>query len=85
MDVGGTKTHALVADENGEVLGFGQAGGGNPESKGYGGLTSVMESAMNQALWMAGIPGDPAGNRHGIQLPAPVGLDRGVGLDQGRR
>jgi N-acetylglucosamine kinase-like BadF-type ATPase len=55
MDVGGTKTHALVADENGEVVGFGQAGGGNPEGRGYDGLTSVMESALNQALRMAGI------------------------------
>lgn len=58
MDVGGTKTHALVSDEDGEVIGFGQAGGGNPEGKGYDGLTSVMETALNQALWMAGIPVD---------------------------
>ncbi len=58
MDVGGTKTHALVADENGEVIGFGQTGGGNPESKGYGELTSVMESALNQALLMAEISVD---------------------------
>ena len=77
MDVGGTKTHALVADEDGEVIGFGQAGGGNPEGIGYDGLTSVMKSALNQALQMAGIPVDPAGNRRGTSPLTGAGF--GIG------
>ena len=28
VDIGGTKSHALIADENGQAVGFGQAGAG---------------------------------------------------------
>ena len=34
-----SKSHALVADETGRVLGFGSAGAGNHEVVGYEGLT----------------------------------------------
>jgi N-acetylglucosamine kinase-like BadF-type ATPase len=53
IDVGATKTHALVADREGRALGFGTAGGGNPEGVGYEGLQQAMAAAMEQALGQA--------------------------------
>ncbi len=35
LDAGGSKTHALVADETGKVLGFAQGGPGNWQSVGF--------------------------------------------------
>jgi len=54
IDVGGTKTHALLADENGNALGFGCAGAGNHESVGYDGLIRAMEEALQGALEQSG-------------------------------
>jgi N-acetylglucosamine kinase-like BadF-type ATPase len=42
IDVGGSKTHAMLSDESGQVLGFGVGPGGNPEMVGYDGLTLAM-------------------------------------------
>lgn len=55
IDVGGSKSHALIADETGQVVGFGQAGTGNHEAIGYAGLSSVLHSITDQAVGMAGI------------------------------
>lgn len=55
VDVGGTKTHALVADENGQAIGFGLSGPGNWEGVGYDGLTRALQDAVGQALDGAGI------------------------------
>ena len=55
VDVGGTKSHALIADETGQALGFGQAGPGNHEVVGYAGLRQVLEDITAQAEAMAGI------------------------------
>lgn len=55
MDVGGTKTHALIADESGQVLGFGQAGGGNPEGGRYHELASAIQAALSDALETSGV------------------------------
>lgn len=55
VDVGGTKTHAIVADETGRVVGFGKAGTGNPESVGQDGLLAVLTQSTSQALAQAGI------------------------------
>jgi N-acetylglucosamine kinase-like BadF-type ATPase len=54
-DVGGTKTHALVADERGEALGFGEAGPGNPDNVGYDGLLDVLQDSVRTALEQAGV------------------------------
>ena len=35
IDAGGTKTHALIADENGRAAGFGSGGPGNWQSVGF--------------------------------------------------
>jgi len=55
VDVGGTKTHALVADENGTALGFVQAGPGNWEAVGYDGLTQTLKEVTTRALAEAGL------------------------------
>jgi N-acetylglucosamine kinase-like BadF-type ATPase len=54
-DLGGTKTHLVVADENGNVVGFGQAGPGNHQTVGYEGMFSALEQALGRALEKSGI------------------------------
>jgi N-acetylglucosamine kinase-like BadF-type ATPase len=67
IDVGATKTHALVANHEGEALGFGAAGGGNPEGVGYEGLKSVVAAAAAEALGQAGLTaGDVGGAGFGV-------------------
>lgn len=53
--MGGTKTHALVADETGRALGFATAGPGNWESVGYDGFTRALLEVTGQAAQKAGI------------------------------
>lgn len=55
LDAGGTKTHCLVADETGKVLGFGAAGPGNYEVAGTSAAKTEIEQALNSALSDAGI------------------------------
>src|SRR5688572_7553056 len=55
VDVGGTKTHALVTDETGHVLGFGRSGPGNRTLVGYQGFTDALRQATNEALATAGL------------------------------
>jgi N-acetylglucosamine kinase-like BadF-type ATPase len=55
-DIGGTKTHAVVADARGRAVGFGESGPGNHESVGYDGLLRVVQAACGQAIRSAGIP-----------------------------
>ena len=55
FDIGGTKTHALVADETGRCLGFGEAGPGNHAEVGYTGFWAVIRAAAAQALAAAGV------------------------------
>jgi N-acetylglucosamine kinase-like BadF-type ATPase len=50
IDVGATKTHALLADATGSVVGFGTAGPGNPFHVGHDGLLRAIASATEQAL-----------------------------------
>lgn len=55
VDAGGTKTHALVADESGRALGFGQGGAGNWQSVGFDGQREVLKDVTRQALQSAGL------------------------------
>jgi N-acetylglucosamine kinase-like BadF-type ATPase len=55
VDAGGTKTHALVADESGHALGFGSGGPGNWQSVGFEGQAVVLRQVVVQALDAAGI------------------------------
>ncbi len=55
VDVGGTKTQALIADESGCALALGEGGPGNHEEVGYAGLANAMRQAVDQALAHAGL------------------------------
>ena len=50
VDVGATKTHAVVIDHVGRVCGFGRAGAGNPEDVGLDGLHDALEESTAAAL-----------------------------------
>lgn len=58
IDVGSSKTHALIADETGACIGFGKAWGGNHQVVGYEGLENVLKESFGAASEMAGV--DPA-------------------------
>jgi N-acetylglucosamine kinase-like BadF-type ATPase len=53
VDAGGTKTHALVADETGQVSGFAEAGPGSWESIGHEQQTVVLKDVCSRAAQMA--------------------------------
>jgi N-acetylglucosamine kinase-like BadF-type ATPase len=55
VDIGGTKTHALIADETGRALAFSTGGPGNWEGVGYDGLTRVLLGVTGTALEQASI------------------------------
>lgn len=55
VDVGGTKSHALVADQDGRVVGFGEGGAGNYEVVGWQGLCQTLQDTVGQALASASI------------------------------
>jgi N-acetylglucosamine kinase-like BadF-type ATPase len=55
IDVGSSKTHALIVDEAGRSVGFGSAGGGNHQGAGYDGLAQVLRQSFDQARQMAGV------------------------------
>ena len=50
VDVGSSKTHALVVDEQGTIKGFGEFGPGNQESVGFSGLQEVLVEATSKAM-----------------------------------
>jgi N-acetylglucosamine kinase-like BadF-type ATPase len=54
-DVGSTKTHVVIADEAGRVLGLGEGGAGNPDNVGYEGLRCTLEAVTRSAVQQAGI------------------------------
>ena len=54
-DIGGTKTHALIATGNAEAIGFGEGGTGNHEAVGYEGMEQALIDTTRQALAIAGI------------------------------
>lgn len=57
IDVGATKSHALIATDDGRVAGFGRGGPGSHERVGYDGLADALQQVTRQALGMAGIDG----------------------------
>ncbi len=66
-DVGGTKSHAMVADGEGRVVAVGLAGAGSYEVVGWDGLRAALYSATDSALSAAGITsGQIAGAGFGI-------------------
>jgi N-acetylglucosamine kinase-like BadF-type ATPase len=55
IDIGATKSHALIADEAGHAVGFGEAGSGNYENVGWDGLRQALRAVTGHALTTAGI------------------------------
>jgi len=55
IDIGGTKSHALIADESGRAVGLAEGGPGNHEDVGYEGLTETLNQITGQALAAAGV------------------------------
>lgn len=55
IDIGGTKSHALIANEEGLVMGFGEGGPGNWEIMGWDGTRAVLDEIIAQAVAQAGI------------------------------
>jgi N-acetylglucosamine kinase-like BadF-type ATPase len=55
VDGGGSKTFAVVADEQGRVLGFGRAGCGNYEGTGVAAAMGEIGKACRDALAAAGV------------------------------
>jgi N-acetylglucosamine kinase-like BadF-type ATPase len=58
IDVGSSKTHALIVDECGQCLGFGKSGGGNHQSVGYERVGEVLQQAFGEACQMSGVAKD---------------------------
>ncbi len=55
IDVGSSKTHALIVDETGRCAGFGKAWGGNHQGVGYDGFFNVIEESFAGAKEMSGV------------------------------
>ena len=53
IDVGSSKTHAMIVDETGRCVGFGKSSGGNPQRIGYDELGTVLQEATKRALQKA--------------------------------
>ena len=67
IDVGSSKTHALIADETGQCVGFGKSGGGNHQNAGYEWLGHVLRESFDSALKMSGVDkGQIAGAGFGV-------------------
>lgn len=54
-DLGGSKTHVLVADETGCVLGFGLSGPANHQSVGYDGMLLSLKQGLERATTSNGV------------------------------
>lgn len=55
IDVGSSKTHALLVEETGRCVGFGRAGGGNPQGVGYETLADVLRASFAEACAASGV------------------------------
>ncbi len=88
VDVGGTKTHALIIDSSGTILGLGEAGPGNPEVIGYDGLANILNLCCGEAFSRSGLSAGQmdcatfgiAGYDWSIQLPDMEKTVCGLGL-----
>lgn len=53
IDIGATKSQALIADHTGHVVGFGEAGPGKRQGDDYSRVGQIINNVTNQALAMA--------------------------------
>ena len=88
-DLGGTKTHMVIADETGRAVGFGESGPGNHESVGFDGMYQTLADGLNGALISSGLEkSDIAGAGFGIagydwpsEKPKMIEVITRLGLD----
>jgi N-acetylglucosamine kinase-like BadF-type ATPase len=67
VDIGNTKSHALICDESGQAVGCGIAGPGNHETYGREGFHRILSEVTADAIAAAGIAkSDLAGAGYGI-------------------
>ncbi|MEA3337872.1 MAG: BadF/BadG/BcrA/BcrD ATPase family protein [Chloroflexota bacterium] len=55
VDVGNTKSHALIADEQGQAIGFSETGPGSWEAIGWQGAREVLGDLIHRTLTSAGL------------------------------
>jgi N-acetylglucosamine kinase-like BadF-type ATPase len=55
VDIGSTKSQAIITDDLGKIHGFGKGGPGNHEVVGYAGFQDTLKSVTDQALHSSGI------------------------------
>ena len=55
VDIGSSKTQALIADESGRITGDGLAGPGNHQTVGYEGMFGALRESVTQALEASGV------------------------------
>ena len=66
-DVGSTKTHMAIANENGRVVGFAHSGPGNYQSVGYDGMLAALQEGLQQVMAQSKLSlGDLAGAGFGV-------------------
>ena len=88
VDIGNSKSHALIAAEDGRCAGFGAAGPGSWEAIGWEGAQEVLHSIVGQALAQSGIrPEAVAGSGFGYagydwpeDRPGHVAMIESLGL-----
>ncbi|MFQ3648216.1 MAG: BadF/BadG/BcrA/BcrD ATPase family protein [Anaerolineae bacterium] len=67
VDIGNTKSHAMICDDRGRLLALAHSGQGNHEVVGREGLTATLHAIVQDALHQAGLhPSDIAGAGYGI-------------------
>lgn len=55
IDVGASKTHALIVNEIGQCMGFGKSGGGNHQDFGYETTKFSLQESFAESLEMSGV------------------------------
>ena len=55
VDIGSSKTHVAIADQAGQIVGFGRAGAGNNQVVGYDGMLRAVQDGLAQAVAQAQI------------------------------
>lgn len=87
-DLGSTKTHMAIADETGDVVGFGRSGAGNYQTVGFDGMLLALQQGLARALAAGGLSeSDIAGAGFGIagydwpsERPVMAGIIDQLGL-----
>ena len=82
IDQGGTKTHALVAEASGRILGVGRGAGGCHSLDGMDRAMAAVDAAVREAMGMARLrPADMAAvgaGMTGVDWPEEAGLLQGA-------